>query len=203
MGDGANTFGDSSAATLIPELGVYCRLFEGAREDIRDLVNGLTDEQFNERPGPERWAVAECIDHLCVVGAYLLPLLDAGIEQARAKDWRSDGPFAYGHLGNWFVNFAGPSEKARKRKLKAPKLYTPSSNHSISRLVKAFGDLQDDFIGRVEQANGLDLARVKIASPVTRLIRLSLGQWFALMAGHQERHFLQAQDVRKEIEGAA
>ena len=200
MANGSDTSADTN---LIPELIMYRRLFGSAREDIRDLVNGLTDAKFNQRPDPQRWAIAECIDHLCVVGVYLMPLLDAGIEKARTNHWQSDGPFTYGHLGNWFVNLAGPSEKACKRKLKAPKMYTPTSNHSISRLVKAFADLQDDFIGRVEQANGLDLARVKITSPVTRLIRLSLGQWFALMAGHQERHFLQAQDIRQEIENTA
>ena len=188
--------------TLIPELIIYRRLFESAREDIHNLVNGLTDTQFNQRPDPERWAIGECIDHLCVVGAHMIPVIDTGIEQARTKNWNNDGPFTYGFLGNWFVNFAGPSENARKRKLKAPVMYTPTSNHTISRLVKAFAELQDDFIGRVHQANGLDLARVKITSPVTRLIRLSLGQWFALMAGHQERHFLQAQDTRQEIESA-
>lgn len=78
-------------------------------------------------------------------------------------------------------------------------MYTPSSNHSISRLDAAFGDLQTAFVERVGRSNGIDLARVKISSPITRLIRLSLGQWFSLLAGHQERHILQAREVREQM----
>lgn len=190
---------------LIAELDGYRKQFEGARDSFAQLIQGIDDTQFNWRPEPDRWSMAESIDHLVMIGTLMNRNIDAAIEKAEAKGWRSDGPFKYGALGNWFVRATGPTEAARKRKFKAPKAYTPTSNHSISRLDEAFNGLQNAYIERVERANGLDLARVKIPSPVTSLIRLSLGQWFALLAGHQERHMLQAQEVRDQLEreGAA
>ena len=110
-----------------------------------------------------------------------------------------EDPFKYGPIGNWFVRAAGGSDAGRKRKLKAPAIYTPSSNHSISRLDAAFNELQDAFVSRIRRSNGLDLARVKVPSAVTRLIRLSLGQWFALLSGHQERHLMQAKEVLEKM----
>lgn len=184
---------------LIDELDRYRRQFEGAREEFRKLVEGLSDEQFNWRPGEESWSMAECIDHLVMVGTIMNRSIDEGIQKAEERGLKSDGPFKYGALGNWFVRAVSGSEEGRKRKFKAPKTYTPTSEHSISRLDAAFNEMQDAFVVRVQRANGLDLARVKITSPITRLIRLSLGQWFALLAGHQERHLLQARDVLEAI----
>lgn len=184
---------------LIDELDRYRRQFEGAREEFRKLVEGLSDEQFNWRPGEESWSMAECIDHLVMVGTIMNRSIDEGIQKAEERGLKSDGPFKYGALGNWFVRAVSGSEEGRKRKFKAPKPYTPTSEHSISRLDAAFNEMQDAFVVRVQRANGLDLARVKITSPITRLIRLSLGQWFALLAGHQERHLLQARDVLEAI----
>jgi len=186
---------------LVRELAGYRDLFNQAKSDIEPLLEGLTDDVFNERPDGDRWSVAECLDHLCVTGSLILPKVDEGIQKAETNGWKSDGPFTYGFVGNWFVSIAGPSEKARRRKLPAPRIYTPTSNHSVSRLRTTFVDLQDQIIERIHRANGWDLARVKVPSPVTRFLRLSLGQWFALLAGHQQRHFLQAMDVRNELEG--
>lgn len=186
----------TAATGLMAELEGYRSQFAAAKGEFRGLVEGLSDEQFNWRPGEERWSMAECVDHLIMVGTMMIRNIDEGIEKAEAKGLRSDGPFKYGALGSWFVRGASGSEKARKRKIKAPKIYTPTSNHSLSRLDAAFNELQDELIARLERANGLDLAKVKVPSPVTRLITLSLGLWFALLAGHQERHLIQAREVK-------
>jgi len=189
----------TAPAPLIEELEGYRRQFEEAKKSFGDLVAGLSDEEFNWRPVADRWSIAECIDHLVVVGTLMNRNIDEGIAKAEANGWRGDGPFTYGWLGNKFVEAAGASPKARKRKLRSPRIYTPTSNHSISRLEEGFLGLQEAFTVRVERANGLDLARVKVPSPVTSLIKLSLGQWFRLLATHQERHLLQAGEVREQL----
>ncbi len=188
---------------LVDDLRRCVERYTGAKAGIQDLVAGLTDAQFNERPQPNYWSVAECLDHLVVIGSQTVPKLRDGIRRAEEKGWRKPGPYRYGWVGNYFVKLTGPTDDARKRKFKAPKQYTPSSNHSISRIVKAFSGLQDELIETAVLANGVDLGRVKVPSPVTNLLKLSLGQWLTLLAGHQERHFLQAKDVRAAIEGGA
>lgn len=187
-------------AQLNPELQRYRAEFEQAKADFFGLVEGLDDDQFNWRPGEDEWSAAECIDHLVAIGTLMMRKLDEAIEKAETNGWRSDGPFTYSRIGNWFVKAVGPRDEKNRRKFKAPAVYAPTSNHSISRLEKAFCELQDDFIVRVERANGLDLARVKLPSPITSLLKFSLGQWFALLAGHQKRHFQQALAVKAKIE---
>lgn len=189
----------TATEALNTELEGYRKQFEGAPEEFQKLIEGLSDEQFNWRPGEDRWSMAECIDHLVMIGTIMNRNIDEALEKAEARGLRSDGPFKYGALGNWFVRAVSGSEAARKKKFKAPKTYTPTSNHSISRLDSAFRKLQTEYVERLKRADGVDLVRVKIPSPITRLIRLSLGQWFALLAGHQERHLQQAKDVREHL----
>lgn len=192
----------SKPQSVIPPLDECQRRFEASRQKFAQLVHGLTDAQFNWRPEPERWSAAECIDHCVVVGTLMNRNIDDAIERAIARGLRSDGPFKYGAFGNFFVKAVGPSDEARKRKFKASKAYTPTSNHSISRLREAFDKLQSDFVDRLGRANGLDLARIKVPSAaggVGVLIRLSLGQWFALLANHQDRHLVQAWEVRERM----
>lgn len=186
--------------SVIPSLEECQQRFENARLEFRRLVYELDDAQFNWRPESERWSAAECIDHCVVVGTLMNRNIDDAIAKANERGLRSDGPYKYGPIGNFFVKAVGPSDEARKRKFKAPKAYTPTSNHSISRLDAAFDKLQSDFVERLERAKGLDLGRIKVPSAaggVGVLIRLSLGQWFALLANHQDRHLAQAFDVRK------
>ena len=192
----------TAAEPLIEELEGYRLQFEESRAEFPKLVAGLDDEQFNWRPQEDRWSMAECIDHLVVVGTMMMRRIDDALEKAEARGMKGDAPFKYGPLGNWFVRSVSGGDAGRKRKFKAPAIYTPSSNHSISRLDAAFNKLQDTYVSRIERSNGLDLARVKLPSAVTRLIRLSLGQWFALLAGHQERHIMQAKEVREKIPAA-
>ena len=182
--------------TLIPELQEYQRQFSEAKETARDLAADLTDAQFNWRPEPGRWSIAECLDHLNTTGSKLLPGMDAAIERARERGRTGSGPFLYGWLSRWFIRGNQPLP-ADGKGMKTPKLYTPAADQSVGRVLPAFLDLQDQLIERLHAANGLDLARVKVASPVTQLLRISLGAWFAATAAHQERHLQQAQRVRE------
>jgi len=184
---------------LIPQLQLIHDRIVVARQDVVQIVTVLTDEMARTRPDPQSWSVADCLDHLCVTGRKILPRIGAGIERARDQGWYSDGPFRYSMLGNWFVRESGP-QGYPGRKYITPKLYRPAREWPFEEIVRSFTHLQDDILNRIREANGINLGRVKIASPAAWWIRLSLGQWLELIAGHQERHLLQARDARKAVQ---
>ncbi len=194
---------------LIPELEQRREDYEAAKRRVRDLVDGLEfgDEDFKWRPGEgegrgERWSIAECVDHLLVMGKRMVPRLEAAIEEGHAKGGRrlSSGPFRYGALGNWFVRLTGDAELPPK-KVKVPRIYRPAPppDRSLADSVIEFDFLQDQLIELAERADGLDLKRIRVTSPVSRLVRLSLGQWLELCAAHQRRHLWQAERVKDEL----
>jgi hypothetical protein len=186
---------------MLPELEQRLADFEAARHEIHELVAGLDDRQFNRRPDESRWSVAECVDHLLVTGWKMVPRLDTAVIEGRGRGRFADGPFRYGALGNWFVRQWGADELPPRARFRAPRIYVPRERRewTITQAVEEFTNLQEKYREIVRHADGLDLARIKVGSPVTRLIRLSLGQWLAGMAGHQRRHLWQAAQVKKEL----
>jgi hypothetical protein len=78
---------------------------------------------------------------------------------------------------------------------KAPRAFVPTSGRRRSEIMAAFGAYQVQYIDRLRQSNGLDLARARITSPVTRWLRMPLGSAFALTIAHEQRHLAQARRV--------
>ena len=191
---GVTTAGNEAQA-LVSELENYRQQFEAIRDDARQLIAGLTNKQFNWRQQPGSWSIAECLAHLNVTGQMFLPALVRQIKGARAEGRLSAGPYRHGFFGKIFVRGMEPPVKL---KFKAPKLYAPLPEHLVAVVEPAFMSLQDQFIARLHDANGLDLGRVKVASPASRFIKISLGHAFALMAAHERRHLWQARLVRND-----
>ena len=158
------------------------------------LVQGLSPAQANWRPAPDRWSIAQCMDHLNTTTGLLIAPLNAAVLTARSKGVLASGPFRYGFIARWFLKSLAPRGS---RPVPAPKLYRPSSSHlECTAIVSRFQDVQQAFIAVTESADGLDLARIRIASPALALLRLPLGIWLLATASHMLRHLNQAQGVR-------
>lgn len=179
-----------------------CReAYRWAAGEAERLLAGVDDDRFNARPAEKKWSAAECLSHLVVSGEALLPLLDEGIRRGREREILGHGPFRYGRFGEWFVRQVSGDGAPPPVRLPAPRLYAPPRRrHPVGPTRREFHDLQEALSDRLQLASGLDLARVRVRSPVTPLLRLGLGQWFRLVAGHQRRHLGQA---RRALAAAA
>jgi hypothetical protein len=192
--------GGPSVVELIPELQQRRREFEASKTEARGLVAGLSHAQFNYRPAPDRWSVAECLVHLNTV-AKVFPAIDRTIAAAQARGWTSAGPFRYGWVANWMVRTFEPPVR---RRFRAPKMFRPApppaAGYPASDVLAEYVAVRDQLLERVRRANGLDLRRAVVVSPANRLVRMSLGAYLAFLAAHDRRHLWQAQRVR-EAEG--
>jgi hypothetical protein len=182
----------SPYVALAPELDVFRQQFERISSDADALVAALSDEQFNWRPASDRWSVAQCIDHLNVTARVYLPMLDEGIADAIRRGQYGEGPFRYNWFGRLFVRAQEPPYRFR---VKAPKAFQPRSDRPRNDVMAAFRAYQVQYIDRLRQANGLDLSRAKVRSPVSNWIRIPLGSGFAVMAAHERRHLWQARNL--------
>ena len=178
---------------LISDLLDYRRQIEAVNLDARDLLAGLTEAQFNWRPTPGHWSIAECLDHLTVTNREFVEGIKKAISDARSKGLTGRGPFRHGWIGNMFVRSLEPPVKM---KFKAPKIFKPRPDQSLEATTRDFFSTQDELLRLIEESNGINLARAKVASPVTRLMKLSLGQAFGLIITHDRRHLWQARQVK-------
>lgn len=178
---------------LISDLQNYRSQIEAVNLDARDLLAGLTEAQFNWRPTPGHWSIAECLDHLTVTNREFVEGIKKAISEARSKGLMSRGPFRHGWIGNMFVRSLEPPVKM---KFKAPKIFKPRPDQSLEVTARDFFAVQDEVLRLITEANGINLARAKVSSPVTRLMKLSLGQVFGLIITHDRRHLWQARAVK-------
>jgi hypothetical protein len=178
--------------TLSSELDAFRLQFEELANEADAMTSALTDEQFNWRPPSGGWTVAQCIDHLNVTAREYLPKLDEGIADAIRRGLYGEGPFHYTVLGRLFVWSQQPTTKL---KYKATKAFEPSPGRRRQETLAAFRAYQVQLVDRLRQANGLDLARARVSSPVVNLLRMPLGSGFALVVAHERRHLQQARNV--------
>jgi hypothetical protein len=178
--------------TLSSELDAFRLQFEELANDADAMTSALTDDQFNWRPPSGGWTVAQCIDHLNVTAREYLPRLDEGIADAIRGGLYGEGPFHYTVLGRLFVWSQQPTTKL---KYKATKVFEPSPSRQKQETLAAFRAYQVQLVDRLRQANGLDLARARVSSPVVAVLRMPLGSGFALVVAHERRHLQQARTV--------
>lgn len=178
--------------TLAPEIDHFRSQFEELSADADALTEPLTDEQFVWRPGGGGWSIAQCLEHLNATARYYLPALDESIADAIRRGAYGEGPFKYNGIGRLFVRLNEPPVRLR---VKAPQRVHPGPERPRREIIAAFRAYQVQYIDRLRQANGLDLARARVRSPAGRWIRIPLGSGFGLMAAHERRHLWQARRV--------
>ena len=176
-----------------PELDIYLEQIRYIRQDVAAIVADLGDDQFTWRPVPDRWSIGECFEHLNLTAAAFVPAMDAAIDDARARNLRSEGPFVYPLFERLFV---GSNEPPPRRRFRAFKAYRPPARLSHDAVMNAFSAWQDRLVERIRNADGLDLRRARRRSPILPIMKWSLGTMFALVLAHERRHIWQARQVR-------
>jgi hypothetical protein len=175
---------------LAPEIDEFRTQFEKLSADADALTSLLSDDQFTWRPGLDCWSIAENLDHLNATARVYLPALDEGISDAIRRGVYGEGPFKYNWLGRVSVRFSDT-----RFRLNAPDDVRPSEGRTRREIIAAFRAYQVQFIDRLRQANGIDLARARVRMPARGWLRIPLGSAFALVVAHAKRHLEQAKRV--------
>jgi len=186
--------GAQPAKDLIDELRGYIQQFDLIAAEASEIATPLSEEQFYWQPAPGQWSIGECFLHLNAVDGSDLPSLEKAIAQGHRIGVFGHPPFRYGFLSRKFVESMEPPAK---RRFKAPKAYLPPAQRPKIEVMNDFLSIHTRLKELVRESNGLDLKRIKTPTPVSRFVRFSLGQRFALLAAHDRRHLWQAREVRK------
>jgi len=170
--------------------------FERIASDARELTAGLTEARFNWRPAPGQWSIEECLAHLTAVGQVAVQAVEAAVDEARARGITGIGPFEY---PAWERFLLRETEPPVRHPLPAPKRFVPLHGQPVTGVLPTFLHVQRQFTIQIERADGLDLRRVKVATPITRLLKWSLGTSLGQTAAHERRHMAQARRVRERL----
>jgi hypothetical protein len=162
------------------------------RERLRRNCEGLTLEQLNWKPALGAWSVAECLLHLLETDRRYLERTETAIERGRAAGKTAQGPFRYGRFGRWFLTQLEPPPK---RRLPAPRIFRPARREAGPAVVRELDASLGRLLDVMRAAGGLDLARIRVATPVSPLLRLQLGIVLQALPAHTDRHLGQIERI--------
>ena len=161
-------------------------------DETKARFSDFTAQQLNCRPDADQWSVAQCFDHLVRANEAYFPIFDEVISGEKKSTFWERVPWLPSFWGKVLIKSLDPKST---RKLKAPKIFRPSSSQIDGPIISRFIDQQNRLIRYMKSTEHLDLERIKISSPVTSLITYSLLDTYRIIVTHEKRHFLQAKRV--------
>ncbi|HLH41963.1 MAG TPA: DinB family protein [Bryobacteraceae bacterium] len=179
--------------TLAPNELEQARLYlQQTRDGALGAVKGLSPAQWNFKPSPDRWSIAEILEHAVVVQERVLERLRAQIPQAPPPppgyDFKQVDAIVIHQFPVRFLKFPAPEEAHPKGR------WTPSEMQRrliancdrLAILLESTPDL------RAHVLEGPPLKRITQG----RLVWMDGYHWLLAAAAHTERHTKQMLEVK-------
>lgn len=170
---------------------------------VREEFASLPEAELNRRPAPDRWSIAQCLEHLNSYGDYYLPLLEKAIRKGVERQIPFHPEFRSGRLGHYFAQSMRPNaDGSIGLKMKAFKNHRPAPELDARAVLASFLKQQQQLLDLLQRAGQTDMSRLSIPISIARWLRISAGDTFRFLIAHEQRHMLQAQQVMAFLKGS-
>jgi len=159
------------------------------RKQILDFVTPINAAQWTFKAAPNRWSIAECLEHIAETELLLRGLIQGNVKRLPVDDAKRAEHAAKKEAAGKAVltNMTDRSKPA-----KAPAEIQPKGRWSTkAETVAAFESRRDDTIRYVETTDD-DLRGRFMKGPGTEM---DLYEMVLMISGHSERHLLQMKEV--------
>ena len=104
--------------------------------EAKRLAGELSEDQLNWTSSPDKWSMAQCLDHLAVTGGHFDEYYTSAIKRGREK-WpvREAVQYRPTFVGGWLVKQVNPETG---RNFPAPKVFRPSQAPTITGSLEKF-----------------------------------------------------------------
>jgi hypothetical protein len=182
----------SNAARLAERVSNLASVLSQVGDDATSAFGTLTVDELNWMPGPARWSVAQCFDHLITTHSKFFPTLARlAAGDVRMSWWERHSPFSR-FLGGFFVSSLDPANPTKRPTTSNA---MPSSTAIGADIIQRFAAHQAEMIVHVRRLPpGLDPDLI-ITSPLLAIVTYRLDDVLVFLGLHCRRHFHQAQRV--------
>jgi uncharacterized damage-inducible protein DinB len=160
------------------------KYLEKTRESYLHTARTLSREQLHYKPAPDRWSVAEVLEHIIIVERRVLGSIEKTVQQApNASKSAFEDEFLVSRVAT------------RVDRLKGPDVLMPKGQwpeHQLAEEFEAVRRRSLEFAGSTKA----DLRQHGFPHPVFG--ELNCYQWLLLIPAHCERHLAQADEVMAE-----
>ena len=160
-----------------------------SRKVFLDSIAGLTPEQWNFKPAPDRWSIAECAEHITLSEDFIWGLIQNQIlKSPAAPEKRAEVKVTDEKLVEQIQD--------RSQKGTAPEAITPKKRWpEPDALIAHFKESRDAHIHYVDTTQD-DLRDHFMKHPAAGM--LDGYQWILLMSAHTARHTAQINEVKAD-----
>jgi DinB superfamily len=160
---------------------------ETTKDGVIRATSGLSEAQWNFKPGPDRWSVAEVTEHIAAAEDFIRGNIEEKILQAPPRS----EPANVAEL-DAFVMKAIPD---RSHKAEAPGPLRPTNRFgSPEASLKHFAESRAQTEAFLKSHD--DLRAHAVDSPLGK--KLDAYEWVLFIAAHSERHTKQIEEVKAD-----
>src|SRR5258708_30844225 len=91
---------------------------ESTKKDVLDATKNLSSAQWNFKSAPDRWSIAECMEHIAAAEDYIRGMVESGVMKAPAVPGRDTAAIDAAIIAN---------VPERKNKVQAPEAIKPTN----------------------------------------------------------------------------
>jgi len=157
---------------------------ETSKKGVLAAVKGLSEAQWNFKPAPDKWSVAECMEHIAAAEDFIRGLVTEKVMAAPAAPDRDTAKIDAGIMAN---------VPDRTNKIQAPEPIRPTNRYSSPEgSIKHFVESRattEEFVKNTAYLRGH-----AIDGPAGG--KWDAYEWVLLIAAHSERHTKQIEEVK-------
>lgn len=157
-----------------------------SRAGVVEATKGLSAAQWSFKPGPERWSVAEILEHIVIVEDFLLEITSNKVMKSAAGEADRD----YKATDKLVLNAIAD----RTRKAQAPEPVVPTGRWTPQETLDRFLKSRERTTQFLMSTPGLrdHVADSPLGQP------LDAYQWLLYISAHSERHTKQILEVKAD-----
>jgi DinB superfamily len=178
------------------------KLIAVLEEDVRKIIlqtSRLKNEPAEKllyQPAPGKWSIVKVLEHLNIYSRHYINAVEKKLHHHETE---SSQFFYPGLLGNYFTGLMKPGiNNSIYKKMKAPKNAIPSENPDVTATIEEFNSHQYHLLKLLQIAASANLNSIKIPTSLSSLLKLKLGDTFRFFIAHEQRHFIQIENINTE-----
>jgi hypothetical protein len=170
---------------------------EAATERVRQMQASVSPDDWQRKPGSERWSAMECVEHLNATNAATLAKIREVMTGLAGKP-KHHGPYHLDLFGWLLIRSLSSRSRFTKAKTAAP--FVPKDRLNVEAVLQEFFRLQNELLDVIAKSNGLPLDAHKMQSVFEARIKYNLYAALKIVAVHEARHLDQADRALPEKE---
>ena len=161
------------------------------RDALLERLSNIPVALQNQRPAPERWSIAEVLEHLVRIETGLTKLFMLKGQTPPGADVPAPPPEAHS------TPTLGVRIRDRSQRIEAPDRVRPAGSLSADSALTQLQAARAGLLGAFASADTVALDRVTHPHPVFG--PLTLRSWMALTSDHEARHAAQIGEIADQL----